>query len=75
MLDAWYGMCPEVISYAHIPDWVDAQFLILWQIPVDCDLVTGASTPATYSNGRSNKSKRKSFKNIKVTKDEIGEDD
>ena len=47
--------------------------LICVQIPVDGDLVTGAPTPATNSNGRSNKSKRKSF--IKITNDEIGEAD
>ena len=49
----------------------------VWEIPVDGDLVTGATPPAAIDNspfnGSSNKSIRRSF--IKVTNDEIGEDD
>ena len=49
----------------------------VWEIPADGDLATGATPPAanstSTSNGTSNKSKRRSF--MKVTNDEIGEDD
>ena len=42
----------------------------VWAIPVDGDLVTGAPTSASNSNGTTDKSKRRSF--IKVTNNEIG---
>jgi len=45
----------------------------VWEIPADGDLVTGAALSANSNSNGSNKSKRRSF--IKVTNDEIGEDD